>query len=195
MGSALCIHGKYKAACNQCGGSSLCLNCRTWTDARYGLKRYDKHCATCFKRLFPDDPRSIKPYEHSKELRVRNAINQNFDGFIHDRPLYTGDCDCTHRRRIDHYKVIGNTILAIETDEFAHKSYNPKDEEMRYHDLEMVFGGKWIFIRFNPDPTVNDHTDLEDRIEALIDEIQKQLDRIEQEENGELLEVIKMYYD
>jgi hypothetical protein len=91
--------------------------------------------------------------------------------------------------------VIGNTILAIETDEFAHRSYNPKDEEMRYHDLEMVFGGKWVFIRFNPDPTANDKTDIEDRIRELMDVIEEQHARIENEENEELLEVIKMYYD
>jgi hypothetical protein len=52
---------------------------------------------------------------------VRNIINKNFDGFIHDTPLYTDNCDCTHRRRIDHRKLIGNTILAIETDEFGHR--------------------------------------------------------------------------
>ena len=52
---------------------------------------------------------------------VRNRINQEFEGFIHDTPLYTGNCDCTHRRRIDHRKMIGNTILAIETDEFGHR--------------------------------------------------------------------------
>ena len=34
-------------------------------------------------------------------------MNENFTGFIHDRPLYTGNCDCTHRRRIDHRIQIG----------------------------------------------------------------------------------------
>jgi hypothetical protein len=32
---------------------------------------------------------------------VRNAINSNFEGFLHDKPLYTGNCNCTHRRRIE----------------------------------------------------------------------------------------------
>ena len=56
------------------------------------------------KRVFPSDPRSTQIYEHTKEIHVRNAIteasqtNSLFTGFVHDRPLYTGNCDCTHRR-------------------------------------------------------------------------------------------------
>lgn len=68
--------------------------------------------------------------------------------FIHDKPLYTGQCNCTHRRRIDHRKQIGNNVLAIETDEFG----------------------------------------------RLMQEIQIQVERIENDENNELLEIIKLYY-
>jgi hypothetical protein len=39
------------------------------------------------------------------EIMVRNIINKNFDGFIHDKPLYTGNCDCTHRSRIEHFLI------------------------------------------------------------------------------------------
>ena len=96
---------------------------------------------------------------------VRNAINTIFEGFVHDRPLYTGNCDCSHRRRIEHFlisqseikkrihykfalriymnhrKLIGNTILAVETDEFGHRSYDQHDEEIRYDDLFMIHSG------------------------------------------------------
>ena len=75
-------------------------------------------------------------YEHTKEMRVRNAINVTFEGFVHDHPLYTGHCDCTHRRRIDHRKLIGNTM-----------TYDKMDEEIRYDDLYMIYSGKWIYIR------------------------------------------------
>ena len=159
--------------------------------------KYDGYCATCFKHLFPEDPRSIKSREHSKELRVRNAISQHFDGFIHDRPLYTGHCDCSHRRRVDHRKLIHNTILAIETDEFAHRGYDEKDEEIRYDDLYMIHSGKWIFIRFNPDKMSSveeNEVDIEDRVTVLIDEIEKHVARIEAEENVELLEIYRLYY-
>ena len=31
--------------------------------------------------------------------------------------MYTGHCDCTHRRRIDHRLLVGNTMIAVETDQ------------------------------------------------------------------------------
>ena len=175
------------------GGGKRCQNCIDWTDSRFGSSKYDGYCATCFKRVFPNDERSKVIYEHTKEIMVRNKINKHFDGFIHDISLYTGNCDCTHRRRIDHRKLIGNTILAIETDEFAHRSYNEKDEEIRYDDLYMIHSGKWIFIRFNPDDN-RDKTDIEYKITILIETIKNQISRIEHEENSELIEIIKLYY-
>jgi hypothetical protein len=111
---------------------------------------------------------------------------------VHDKPLYTGNCDCTHRRRIDHRKLIGNTILAIETDEFGHRRYDPKDEEIRYDDLYMIHSGKWIFIRFNPDDNIS-KVDIDDKIYVLIDKIKKCISRIQNEENLELLEIYKLY--
>ena len=180
--------------CGAHGGGKRCPNCINWIDSRCGSVRNDWYCATCFKRLFPDDPRSKVIHEHTKEIRVRNAISEQFTGFIHDQPLYTGGCDCTHRRRIDHRKLIGNTILAIETDEFAHQSYDRNDEVIRYDDLYMIHSGKWIYIRFNPDHTKNNKTDLEDRIVILMDEIDRQIQRIEAENNIELVEIIKLFY-
>ena len=123
---------------------------------------------------------------------VRNAINTNFEGFVHDRPLYTGNCDCSHRRRIDHRKLIGNTILAIETDEFGHRGYDQKDEEIRYDDLYMIYSGKWIFIRFNPDNNIS-KLDIDDKLDKLIETINDCIDRIENNENIELLEIYKLY--
>lgn len=173
------------------GGGARCPNCITWPDSRGGSKKYDGHCATCFKNLFPNDERSKVIYIHTKEITVRNRINKEFDGFIHDKPLYTGECDCTMRRRIDHRKLIGATLLCIETDEFAHKRYDPKDEEIRYDDLYMVHSGKWVFIRFNPD---GKGVAMVDKLARLVQEIHSQIKRIENEENTELLEVLKLFY-
>jgi len=130
-------------------------------------------------------------------MRVRNAIIEKFKGFIHDTPIYTNHCDCTHRRRIDHRKLIGNTILAVETDEFAHKRYNEIDEKIRYDDLYMVHSGKWIYIRFNPDKIKENKTDvdIEDRITILLKTIESQIRRVENEENKELIEIIRLFYD
>ena len=197
-GGARCIEpGCTKAAqgatdyCKNHGGGKRCPNCITWPDSRCGSTTYDGYCATCFKQLFPTDERSKVIYTHTKEIRVRNAINDAFEGFIHDTPLYTGQCNCTHRRRIDHRKLIGATLLCIETDEFGHAGYDPKDEELRYDDLYMVHSGKWVFIRFNPD---GKGVDMVDKLDRLIQEIQTQIDRIETDENNELLEIIKLYY-
>ena len=178
--------------CAAHGGGVRCPNCIDWVDSRCGSSKYDGYCATCFKRIFPDDDRSKVIYLHTKEIMVRNAINSNFEGFVHDKPLYTGNCDCTHLRRIDHRKLIGNTILAIETDEFGHRSYDPKDEEIRYDDLYMIHSGKWIFIRFNPDNNIS-KVDIDDKIDVLIDKIKECMLLIQNEENLELLEIYKLY--
>ena len=186
--------------CKSHGGGIRCPHCIDWIDSRSGRSEYDGYCCTCFKRVFPEDPRSTIIYKHSKEIRVRNAIteashqNPLFKGFVHDQPLYTGNCDCTHRRRVDHRKLIGNTMLAVETDEFAHRSYDDKDEEIRYDDLYMIHSGKWIFIRFNPDITTTQKTDIEDRIGVLLDVMEVQMERINSEENHELVEIIKLFY-
>ena len=174
------------------GGGIRCPNCIDWIDSRCGSVKYDGYCATCFKRKFPDDKRSLVKYAHTKELVVRNFINRHFDGFIHDVPLYTGGCDCTHRRRIDHRKLIGNTILAIETDEFGHRGYDKHDEEIRYDDVYMIHSGKWIFIRFNPDTNVS-KIDIDDKLDNLIETMEECISRIEREENTDLVEIIKLY--
>ena len=175
------------------GGGKRCPNCIDWIDSQCGQIRYDGYCARCFKRVFPEDPRSQVHYQHTKEMIVRDKINTAFSGFIHDVPLYTGGCDCTHRRRIDHRKLIGSTMVCIETDEFAHTRYDQKDEEIRYDDLFMIYSGKWIFIRFNPDKDVS-NTPLEEKLETLIEVLDKQIHRAELEKNTELLEIIKLYY-
>jgi hypothetical protein len=84
-------------------------------------------------------------------------------------------------------------MLAIETDEFAHRGYDEKDEEIRYDDLYMVHSGKWIFIRFNPDDN-RVKSDLEDKLQTLLDTMEDCIGRIERGENTELVEIIKLFY-
>ena len=130
----------------------------------------------------------------------RDFINQTFLGFQHDKSLWTGNCECVNRRRIDHSLLIGNTLLCIETDENQHKTYNVNDEEIRYDDLYMLHSGKFIFIRFNPDKYKNENGKtvnpmLYTRLPVLQMEIENQIQRINQEDNNELLEIVKLYYD
>jgi hypothetical protein len=88
--------------------------------------------------------------------------------------------------------MIGNTILAIETDEFGHRGYDKADEEIRYDDVYMIHSGKWIFIRFNPDTNVS-KIDIEDKLDNLIETMKENIVRIQCGENTELLEIIKLY--
>ena len=162
--------------------------------------KYKGYCAPCYQQLFPNDPLTLQIRSKTKEIAVRDFININFDGFQHDKPLWSGNCDCSNKRRIDHRKLIGNTLLCVETDENQHKSYNESDEEIRYDDLYMLHGGKFIFIRFNPDKFKNKdgknvNPMVYTRLPVLKEEINKQIKRIENNENNELLEIIKLYYD
>ena len=177
------------------GGGKKCPNCVDCIDVRVGSYKYDGFCATCFKRVFPEDPRSLKIIARgSKEMIVRNKINKYFHGFVHNKVLWISGCDCEHKRRIDHWKMIGNTILAIETDEFAHVGYNKADEQyIRYNDLQMIHGGKWMFIRFNPDAN-RSKLALEDKLNALIKTMFQCIERIEREDNTDFLEIIKLFY-
>ena len=171
----------------------------TLCDTR-GNRKYKGYCARCFQYKFPKDPLSFQIRSKTKEIAVRDFINANFDGWQHDKPLFTGHCECIIRRRIDHRVLIGNTLLVVETDENQHKSYDTMDEEIRYHDLCMAYSGKWIYIRFNPDKYKskngkNKNPEISTRLIQLKKEIDKQIERIKNEENTEQLEIQYMYYD
>ena len=193
-----CLNCKTYEMCNI--KDKRCKNCADWPDFQQANKKYKNYCARCFQRLFPKDPLTFQIKSKTKEVAVRDYINTIFDGFQHDKCLFTGGCDCTHRRRIDHRKLIGNTLLCIETDEKQHKRYNKKDEKDRYEDLYMVFSGKWIFIRFNPDKYTNKkgvrkNPTIARRLFKLKEEMEKQIKRIENEENKELVEISYLYYN
>ena len=169
-------------------------NCNTTANPKY--KGY---CAYCFTHLFPNDPLTFQTNCKTKELAVRDYINMNFEGFICDRQLETGGCDCTIRRRPDLRILINETLLVIEIDENQHISYSEMDEETRYNDLYMAYSGKWIYIRFNPDKfkknNKNVNPTISKRLPKLKDEIEKQFRRIENGENKELIERIYLYFD
>jgi hypothetical protein len=162
--------------------------------------KYKNYCIECYRRNFPLDPLTFQIRSKTKEIAVRDYINANLEGFQHDKPLSTSHCECNIRRRIDHRKLINNTLLVIETDENQHKSYDQMDEETRYDDLYMAFSGKWVYIRFNPDKYVskngkNKNPMISTRLPVLLDEIKKQIWRIQTEQNNELVERIYLFYD
>ena len=165
-----------------------------------GNKKYKNYCTRCFLNNFPTDPLTFQIRCKTKEITVRDFINTHFEGFQHDKILETGHCDCSIRRRIDHRKLIGNTLLVIETDENQHKSYPQMDEQTRYDDLFMAFSGKWIYIRFNPDKYISKNgisknPMISTRLAQLKQEIERQIERIQKEENKDLIERVYLYYD
>jgi hypothetical protein len=197
------LPAKYCSSCKEEGmiivrnNRNVCKNKGCSTEAN---KKYKNYCTYCFQHLFPLDPLTFQIRCKTKEIAVRDFINLNFEGFQHDKPLEYGGCDCLNRRRVDHRKLINNTLLCIETDENQHKSYNKIDEQNRYNDLLTSFTCKYIFIRFNPD-TYNDangkknNPSISTRLVKLKDEINKQIERIKNDENTELLEIKYLYFD
>ena len=222
LSSLICQCGKSQPYFNEPGETTpiCCSSCKTDTmidiknkkcqgiinDAgicpfdKRGNKKYKNYCIECFRRNFPLDPLTFQIRSKTKEIAVRDYINANFEGFQHDKIMTTSHCDCSIKRRIDHRYLINNTLLVIETDENQHKSYDKMDEETRYDDLYMAFSGKWIYIRFNPDKYINKtgtrkNPTIANRLYVLKDEIEKQMKRIENDENTELVERIYLYYD
>jgi len=146
---------------------------------------------------YPSDPRSDKKSRlKRRETVVREAIDDMFDGFIHDKAFSTGSC-CPHSREIDHRITINGTVLAVETDEKAHVSYNKVDEINRYDGLFVAYSAKFIFIRFNCDTTreqLGAKTSLDHKIQGLLSCIGTQIARIRNNENTELCEIVKLFY-
>ena len=194
-----CIHGAAGATdyCIVHGGGIRCPNCATWPDSRGGKPKYDGHCATCFKRIFPSDPRSKVIYEHTKEIRVRNELTEHFDGFVAMATTRRcGQAGAT-ARTVGAWTTGGSSMgrccawRRTSTLAQAHARYDEHDEEIRYDDLYMAYSGKWIFIRFNPDGR---GVDMEDKLARLIEEVETQIGRIERSENTEPVEIIKLFY-
>lgn len=185
-----------------CPGPPSLINEGGCPYTQYGNKIYDNYCTACFRQAFPKDIRSNKIRNKSYEIIVREALIEEFEDieFIHDKPLYIGGCDCSHRRRVDFRTLIGNTLLCIEVDENQHKNREENYEEVRYNDIMMVHGGKFVFIRMNPNMYIDlkgrkIDIDIEDKCNSLCVEIYKQIDRIESDLNVEMLEIVKMYFD
>jgi hypothetical protein len=195
------LSAKYCAFCKEEGMINVHINkCKNEGCHTEGNKKYKNYCTYCFQNLFPLDPLTFQIRCKTKEIAVRDFINSNFEGFQHDKTLEYGGCDCLNRRRIDHRKLINNTLLCIETDENQHKSYSKNDEQDRYNDLLTTFTCKYIFIRFNPDSYSDKNgkkcnPSISTRLLTLKEEIDKQIKCIQNEENNDLLEIKYLYFD
>jgi hypothetical protein len=197
------IEGSNAAYCNTCKTEDM-INvidkCKNENCIRSGNIKYKYYCTFCYQHLFPNDESTKNIRIKTKENYVRDFLKDHNSEFIHDIALWSGNCDCSHIRRIDFRKLIGNTLLCVEVDENQHKRYKEKEEEIRYDDLFMLHGGKFIFIRFNPDKFTNrlgttKNPYMKRRMEYLENEINTQIERINNEKNIELLEIFYLFYD
>jgi hypothetical protein len=64
----------------------------------------------------------------------------------------------------------------------------------------MIHSGKWIFIRYNPDTYINDkgihsNPDKTTRLPILKNIIDKHIERIQNEDNKELVEIDKIFFN
>jgi hypothetical protein len=92
-------------------------------------------------------------------------------------------------------------MLCIEIDENQHKKriYRESDSS-RYNDLFCDFSGKYVFIRYNPDPYrdadgARRDPDVKVRMRKLFSELRRQMHRIEMSKNSQLLEIVHLFYD
>ena len=163
-------------------------------------KKYSYYCTKCFEHNFPDDPRTSLIRARTEENIVREYLSEHYKEFIHNRALWTNQKDCTCRRRIDFRTLIGNTLLCIEVDENQHKYYDEDDTKVRYDQLMLTQGAKMIFIRFNPHLYIDSHgnrknPEMTTRLKLLKLTIDEQVERINAEENDELLEIVPLFFD
>jgi len=99
-------------------------------------------------------------------------------------------------RKIDHRLQIGNTILAIETDEHAHADRNQEDEKRRYNEFTSNFPHKFVFIRFNPHTNMEEklaETDFKYKLGVLMRSIKSQMLRIRVGSNVKKLEIFTLF--
>jgi EsV-1-7 cysteine-rich motif len=167
-----------------------------------GKKKYDYYCTRCFEINFPADPRTALIRDKTEEMIVRDFLAKAYTelSFIHNKPLYTGQCECPSRRRIDFRALYGNTLLCVEVDEDQHKYRDQQDEILRYDDLMMLHGGKFIFIRFNPHlykdiEGKRKNPSMETRLNLLKQTIDTHIERIQSDQNTELLEMYTLYFN
>jgi len=175
---------EHKAVYHSHDASAPCVICKE-KNCDFG---YEKHCFDCYVKQFP----TIR-----FEILVRGAIDATFEGFIHNKVMPSSGLGKQCERQIDHRLQIGNTILAIETDEHAHKKRNKCDEIRRYNEFTSSFPHKFVFIRFNPHANMEDpysKTNFKHKLGVLIRSITYHMHRIRVGLNVNKLETWTLFY-
>ena len=77
---------------------NILIKCKNEICISSGNIKYNYYCSHCYVNLFPNEPLSLQVRKKSKENYVRDFLREQFNDFIHDTILWTGNCDCSHRR-------------------------------------------------------------------------------------------------
>ena len=108
-------------------------------------------------------------------------------------------------RRPDFFIELLTHVIIFAIDENQHKYYNEECERRRIDELYTGFADRpIIFIRFNPDKykikmkngsVATRNPRFNTRMEVLETELKKHIERIENYENQDILEIHYLYYD
>jgi len=152
--------------CQVCETIALVL---TVANPKYAVDGADgileRLCAHCFWRRYPqgaydgDERAGGRTRTKSREgicvAKIVNSDELKDLAWRWDAPFYFGcpDGDCTSRRRVDLWCLIGCAVLGVEIDENQHKTTNyESDHEVRTNEINLSIGiAPFHLIRFNPD--------------------------------------------
>lgn len=173
--------------------------------------RYNGYCLHCFTNLFPDEPRTINYC--TKEKIIVKYVLDNFPDYtwINNKIIQDG---CS-KRRPDMLVDLGSHVLIIEIDEFQHILYDSQCENNRLEDISKdLYYRPIVIIRFNPDEYIDENNnkinspwiynnskigidincidDWNNRLNELKNKINYYL---QNNNNEERVEIIKLYYD
>jgi hypothetical protein len=122
-----------------------------------GSTLFDGYCKRCLCGLQLQHLHSTTGRCNSIEQRYVSNLAQQVGlkqvDLVMDRTLHYrfAGCNCPSKRRIDLWAVVGAALIAVEIDESSHMYYKEADEEARYDDLMMHWGGPMSVIRIKPD--------------------------------------------
>jgi transcription elongation factor Elf1 len=188
--------------------------CNTLFCDNRGNKKYDYYCTDCFPRARPGDKRILEIRIKTKELRVLAYLKTHYGDsfFIHDKTLFTENCDCSQRRKMDIYRMLYNgRYINIEVDENMHSGYDKQNEENRKNDIVAYNTTNYIWIRYNPDhynahpiedqfgasmepsKSIKCNNSFGERMVVLTDEIDKQIAWMESEDFHQDLLIREIY--
>lgn len=230
-GASICIHKKRISECVECGGSQICIhktrksmckdcspnNSELCSICKYisGKKRYistkntyEKLCADCFYKLYPDEkkiPTKYKRKQHYIHEKLKEIYGKDY--FKYDVKI---ECGCS-KKIPDWFVDCFKFVLNIECDEEQHKKNDTSCENKRLCELFLDCASRpFICIRFNPDSykinnkkiegcfsfdeknnIIVNEKEFEKRFEILVEKINYYL------ENGSSkdIECIKLFYD